>query len=251
MKAHIMPNQQLDARAGSAADESHHSHFRTRLSPGIAGSRLAAEDLRHYSTMLPPVGGKADDLIPVNGEGSRIDTYLPDPPADCWEAFQRRTKHKKLCNKHHLARRCRDVNCEFDHTDVNPAELSVVKYILRQHPCSKGSRCRSIKCYTGHICQKNGCKGIRPCRFKWAAHTLDLHIAQWELPIDSEGFDPDDVFQAEETDAANETGPKPDLDAEEDASVFSDESIETQAHDLRTSRGADLITLLMERGFRV
>jgi hypothetical protein len=43
-----------------------------------------------------------------------------------------------------------------------------------------------LKCYLGHLCQKDGCKGTKPCKFDRHAHTLDLQVAQWVTPIEHE-----------------------------------------------------------------
>lgn len=126
------------------------------------------------------------ELIPVNKDGERIDTYCPSPPQEAWDLYQRRLKQHKLCNKYHLGGSCPDPTCQFDHSPVERPALDVMKYILRQHPCSQGSRCRSLKCYTGHHCQKEGCKG-KSCRFNRHAHTLDITVAEWVSPIEGNG----------------------------------------------------------------
>lgn len=123
-------------------------------------------------------------LIPVNKDGERIDTYCPYPPEKSWIYYHRTFKKYKLCNKYHLGGVCRDTDCQYDHTEAESPVLEVMKYILRQTPCRRGGRCRSLKCYTGHICQKENCKG---CRFPRHAHTLELQVTDWVVPLDENG----------------------------------------------------------------
>lgn len=139
----------------------------------------------YYSSILPDNDTKSEEYIPVNKDGDRIDTYLPQPPNEDWTVYNRRAKQHKLCNSYHLGGECGNLSCPFDHSDVDGISLTVMRYIMRQHPCPRGSSCRSIKCYQGHICQKGGCKG-QQCRFKPTAHSIDIHVVQWDIPIESD-----------------------------------------------------------------
>lgn len=128
------------------------------------------------------------ELIPVNKYGERIDPYHPSPPQEAWDIYQRRLKQHKLCNKHHVGGTCTHPACPFDHTPVEKPTLDVLFYILRQYPCPRGGECRLQKCVNGHICQKDGCKGMS-CRFTWRAHILDLDVTEWVLPMAAEDED--------------------------------------------------------------
>lgn len=139
--------------------------------------------------MLPVANLKSEKLIPVNKNGHRIDTFIPQPSNDDWTAYYRRVKQQKLCNQYHLGGECGNMSCPFDHSDVDDTSLAVMQHIMRQYVCPRGSDCRLIKCYHGHLCQKGGCKGGKPCRFDQHAHTLDLHVADWATPIDIDDDD--------------------------------------------------------------
>lgn len=152
-------------------------------------SPIASRSQEYYAKMLPPMGGKSDELIAVNKEGERIDTYFPAPSNSTWESYQRRAKRQKICNKYHLGGECGDMSCEFDHSYVDPSMLNVMGYILRGAKCPRGSKCRSIKCYTGHHCQKDGCRGGKGCRFGRRGHIIDLHLAEWILPTNQSDGD--------------------------------------------------------------
>ncbi|THC88089.1 hypothetical protein EYZ11_012463 [Aspergillus tanneri] len=125
-----------------------------------SNSSSRVRDDEYYAKMLPPVSGKCKDYIPINVLGERIDSYCPKPPLEAWESYNRRTKQYKLCNRHQLRGECDTPDCEFDHRPVESDCIDVMRNILRQHPCPKGGRCRAVKCYLGHICQKDGCGAL-------------------------------------------------------------------------------------------
>ncbi|RHZ47716.1 zinc finger CCCH domain-containing protein [Aspergillus thermomutatus] len=167
IKDHTMPGQQLS---------------RTQLDT----PSQTLSTVRHYAKYLPSMDSKAEKLIPVNKDGDRIDTYCPMPAKGAWETYNRRFKQRKLCNKFHLGGECSDLSCEFDHStsDVDPGCLSVMRYMMRQRPCPKGSKCRSLKCYHGHMCQKDGCKCTKWSKFGRDIHTIDIKVAHWLVPVE-------------------------------------------------------------------
>ncbi|KAH8432720.1 zinc finger CCCH domain-containing protein [Aspergillus melleus] len=183
MKVHIMPSQQL----------SQSKHY----VPPPLQSPIKPRDDAYYYKNLPGTWGKYKDHIAVNIDDDRIDSYCPFPSTDAWDSYNRRIKQHKLCNRHQLGGDCDNPTCEFDHGPADEDCLHVMRYILRQHVCPKTGRCRSIKCYLGHICQKDGCRGTKPCKFGRHAHTLNLKVMQWVPPVEqadntSEFLDPSD-----------------------------------------------------------
>ncbi|KAI9367661.1 hypothetical protein BJX61DRAFT_527369 [Aspergillus egyptiacus] len=181
-KIHIMPGQHLSRPVNDIPTGPMGSQISSPVSSHSKDFRTPARDEGLYATSLPYMNVKLLDFIPVNRDGERLDSYVPQPPKESWEAYQRRSKQRKPCNNYHLARDCENEDCEFDHNPVDSNSLNVMKYILRQHVCPKGASCRSLKCYLGHHCQRGGCKGIKPCKFNRRAHTLDLAVGQWEPP---------------------------------------------------------------------
>ncbi|KAL3458267.1 hypothetical protein BJX64DRAFT_225779 [Aspergillus heterothallicus] len=175
-KIHIASGQQLTKSPEHSA--------RPSISSSNEKDNSNARESIFYAENLPYMNVKSLDLIPVNKDGERIDTYVPPPSPDVWEVYVKRSKVRKLCNNYHLGGSCTNENCEFDHSAVDSNSLNVMKYILRQHVCSKGPNCRSLNCYVGHHCQKGGCRGTKPCRFGWRAHTLDVAVAQWDAAVD-------------------------------------------------------------------
>lgn len=59
-----------------------------------------------------------------------------------------------------------------------------MKYILRDYPCPRKGSCRLAKCYQGHICQKDGCFGGKPCKLNSRMHYVDPKVVDWVAPID-------------------------------------------------------------------
>ncbi|KAB8236455.1 zinc finger CCCH domain-containing protein [Aspergillus alliaceus] len=176
-KLHAMPNQQFSKNLDDTPAQS--------WSPVIK-----VRDQEFYAKFLPRVSSKSQEFISLNKDGERIDTYCPMPPPEEWEIYYRRAKRHKLCNKYHLGGECGNLNCEFDHSPIESACLNVMMYIMRQHLCSRGASCRSIKCYLGHMCQKESCKGTKPCKFGRQAHVVSLQWGQWAIPIEHEENSP-------------------------------------------------------------
>lgn len=144
--------------------------------------------------ILPYSSPETRDLIPINKDGERLDTIFLRPPPEAWELYQRRKDQHKLCNKHHLGGGCGIQDCKFDHSDLEPQALTVLQYILKETPCPRGLRCRQARCYAGHVCQKEGCRGgsgssSRSCRFKphQHMHRVDFKVAEWVPPVVADG----------------------------------------------------------------
>lgn len=164
------------------------SLYDTPTQPAI--STVKPREQEYYARFLPRVNSKSQEFIAINKDGERIDTYCPMPSQEEWEVYCQRAKRHKLCNKYHLGGECGNLSCEFDHSPIEPACLTVLMYIMRQHICLRGAGCRSIKCYLGHLCQKDTCKGAKPCKFNRQGHILSLQVAQWVVPIEHEEESP-------------------------------------------------------------
>ncbi|PWY86767.1 hypothetical protein BO70DRAFT_427773 [Aspergillus heteromorphus CBS 117.55] len=170
--------------------------------------------------------------IPTNTAGDRIDTYCPIPSSEAWEAYTHRAKIHKPCNNYHLGGDCGNKNCDYDHTPIDSTSLDVMKHILRQHPCPTGPSCRSLKCYLGHICQKDGCRATKPCKFPRYAHILDLHIATWVTPLDRREFEKRDFghFRSHSHSQSHSHSPSPVSESSGDA--HSAGSIDSLIHEV-------------------
>lgn len=147
---------------------------------------IKPREQEYYARFLPRLNSKSQEYIAVNSAQERIDNYCPMPSPEAWDAYSRRSRRAKVCNNYHLGGECGNLSCEYDHSPVDNACMHVVRYIMKQHCCPSGAKCRSLKCYLGHHCQKDGCKNTKPCKFSRHAHTLDLKVSQWVTPIENE-----------------------------------------------------------------
>ncbi|KAL4894862.1 hypothetical protein BDV59DRAFT_164990 [Aspergillus ambiguus] len=173
-KLHIPSNQQLS------------KHKPTDNAPTKLWSPITPREQGYYAQYLPRINSKSQYFIAVNDENERLDTYCPMPSPDAWDAYTRRARRHKICNKYQLGGECGNLSCEYDHSPVESTIVSVMRFIMRQYSCPKGGRCRSLKCYLGHLCQKDSCKGCKPCKFDRHAHSLNIRFSQWVTPIEHE-----------------------------------------------------------------
>ncbi|KAF2141907.1 uncharacterized protein K452DRAFT_35282 [Aplosporella prunicola CBS 121167] len=139
---------------------------------------------------LPRPSAETEGLIPLNKYGDRLDYYLPRPKAEEYAEYNSMVKEpgRKPCNDYQLKGHCNALTagreCEFNH-DPLPTELfHVLKVIVQGYPCSKRATCRRADCYNGHVCQRPGCRGGKPCKFCFQAHNLDPKVAEWVPAID-------------------------------------------------------------------
>lgn len=139
-----------------------------------------------FISTLPARSFKSEEFIPINKDGDRLDTYCPHPSPSAMDEYYHRANEHKVCNNYHLSGECGDMSCQYDHSDVSDTIIEVLRYILLQHPCPRAGKCRSIKCYMGHLCQKPNCKAVKSwqCRYNQHAHTLDLGVSQWVTPVE-------------------------------------------------------------------
>lgn len=172
-----MPDQQLSFRSAPESP--------TKLwsIPPILG-----RSLEFLTSKLPYPGAHSEDSIAINKDGERLDAFCPHPPPEAMDQYHRRAKEHKVCNSYHLSGECGDMSCQYDHSDVSDTIIEVLRYILLQHPCPRAGKCRSIKCFMGHLCQKPNCKAVKSwqCRFNHRGHTLDLELAEWMSPLEQQ-----------------------------------------------------------------
>lgn len=160
-------------------DECRKSHTLPQQTPSISSPLDET-----ISDLLPNSTPQNERLIPVNKNGERIDTSLPRPSATSWSMYQRRSRLLKPCNKYHVTGECEAEDCPFDHGPIEQRSVDVMRYLMREYTCPRGSACRKLKCYSGHLCQRKNCPGGKPCKIRRALHGIDLKISHWEFPDD-------------------------------------------------------------------
>lgn len=118
--------------------------------------------------------------IPLNALGHRLDTPLAKPSPSAFKAFSERARRAKPCNELHLAGACRQQpGCAYDHAPLPPELLAVLRVLNAGLQCAQGGACRSARCYRGHRCGREGCRGAAKCRFGPEAHGVDERVVEW------------------------------------------------------------------------
>ncbi|KAL1637779.1 hypothetical protein SLS56_000334 [Neofusicoccum ribis] len=166
---------------------------------------------------LPRPSPETEGLIPVNKYGDRLDFYLSRPTAEEYAAYNAMTKEpgKKPCNDYQLKGHCSSLaaglDCEYDHNPLSTELFHVLKVIVQAYPCPQKGDCRKSDCPNGHVCQRPGCRGQVPCRFKndYRAHNLDPKVHEWVPAIDIEERESDDSASVTMGEAVPEPKPKP------------------------------------------
>jgi hypothetical protein len=134
------------------------------------------------SSDLPTTG--IPGLIPLNGNGARLDLYIQVPTKEQWTVYDTRSKIQKLCNAFYMRHKCEKDSCKFDHKPLEPDAYYCLQYLLKEWPCKKGGRCRRLDCISGHVCQKKGCQGSAlGCKLKPDLHRVDCKVAEWVKPV--------------------------------------------------------------------
>lgn len=101
-----------------------------------------------------------DDWKP--GERGLDDLIIPNPTV--LEEIKKRRENQKICNNHFLRGPCTKAGCAFVH-DYNPTddELTVIAYLARLNPCTRGQNCDNYECIYGHhVSSTTICRGKRP-----------------------------------------------------------------------------------------
>lgn len=67
------------------------------------------------------------------------------------DEYHARINESRLCNNYVLARTCTKADCTYNHDEVAPNIVNVLRSVVRDKlKCSKRGDCRSILCYKGH-----------------------------------------------------------------------------------------------------
>lgn len=132
------------------------------------------------SMLLPKKEDIPQGYIAVNKENYRLDYYIPEPTLEAETRLKMRSASQRLCNAKHIAGRCENPSCEYDHRPLEEDLKPVLEWLARSLPCAKRGNCRNAYCTSGHVCQKGwNCKyrgGKLYCRLGTQCHTNDLAI---------------------------------------------------------------------------
>lgn len=133
--------------------------------------------------ILPKPEDHLQEMIPVNGDGYRLDFYHGPWNRDDAADYQARIIMAKPCNSFQLTGHCKNgITCHYDHAPMEPRLLEILKQIVHDYPCKMRGACRDKDCHVGHICYNPGCKAGRRgpgCRLHWTMHQVDPHVVDW------------------------------------------------------------------------
>ena len=119
------------------------------------------------SRKLPYTWSPNQNIVLLNINDERVDSYLGKVDAEAAARLSERNEKHKLCNDFHLRDKCWVTNCPYSHEPrLDPQELVVLRYKGRWLVCEKGSACRVVDCWYGHMCTAKHCTRPVSCRFK-------------------------------------------------------------------------------------
>lgn len=140
--------------------------------------------------LLPKKEDIPEGHVPVNRDDHRLDCYIPEPTPEAEGRLKARSSSRRLCNAKHIAGRCDNPSCEYDHRPLEEDLKPVLEWLSRTLPCAKRGACRNASCTSGHICQKGpSCKyrgGKAFCRLGFQCHTDDLAVYRF-VPASTPG----------------------------------------------------------------
>ena len=111
--------------------------------------------------LLPKPEDHFQEMIPVNGDGYRLDFYHGPWNRDDAVDYQARIIMAKPCNSFQLTGHCKNgITCHYDHAPMEPRLLKILKQIVHDYPCKLRGACRDKDCHVGHICYNPGCKAV-------------------------------------------------------------------------------------------
>lgn len=153
-------------------------------------SKVSSSEGAETVKLLPKKEDIPEGYIPVNKQEYRLDPYIPEPTPEAEARLKARSASQRLCNAKHLAGRCDNLNCDYDHRHLEEDLKPVLEWLARSLPCAKRGACRNASCTSGHICQKGSTCSKRGgkafCRLNWQGHTDDLAVHRY-VPASTRG----------------------------------------------------------------
>ncbi|KAL5377340.1 hypothetical protein DPSP01_009838 [Paraphaeosphaeria sporulosa] len=121
-------------------------------------------------------------LIPVNFSDGRLDIYARQPTQQEWIAYNARNSQRKVCGFYQMGQPCKTTPCGFDRRHLGLDALHILKFLLKNVPCVEEPSCRRLDCFSGHVCQKDGCRVTSADKIRRDNHTSDLWVSKFVKP---------------------------------------------------------------------
>lgn len=135
----------------------------------------------------------------MDKDGGRIDTYTPQPSDKLFQRYK--DLSPRPCNKYYLLGYCNDANCSFDHGNMDPEFIDIIRYQVKRRECHQGRGCRTLNCIYGHHCQIDDCTGGGLCKMTRSFHNFDPRVARWVEPDEPTKDAEEERFEATYNDA--------------------------------------------------
>ena len=146
--------------------------------PTPSDGKDVSEDSISTSATKTWVVNQSAVLLNINNERVDADLGPIDPEAD--RNLLSRMKRRKICHNYVLLGHCAQAGaCPFAHVaGLDEKERIALVYRARRLLCTRGSQCRSTKCWYGHTCMPN-CKQGFGC-FKKLHHVDRTAVTVWQ-----------------------------------------------------------------------
>lgn len=152
--------------------------------------KVSSSQSMEVAKLLPKKEDIPEDHVAVNKDNHRLDYYIPEPTPEAEGRLKARSTSRRLCNAKHIAGRCDNPSCEYDHRPLEEDLKPVLEWLSRTLPCMKRGACRNARCTSGHICQKGpSCKyrgGKAFCRLGFQCHIDNLAVDRY-VPASTPG----------------------------------------------------------------
>lgn len=138
--------------------------------PSYASTAAAAKVEGSNNVLVAKADYLAEDIIPRNSQGQRVDLPITVP-----RAVLDSLRGRKWCNTHYLLGYCGFMeSCSYEHeTPLNENQKNGLRLIARQTPCVEGLDCDDLDCISGHKCPRKPCNYGAGCRFSREMHNVD------------------------------------------------------------------------------
>ncbi|KAK4462105.1 hypothetical protein QBC42DRAFT_84035 [Cladorrhinum samala] len=176
-------NLHVDSKSDAPSFWSSSSSKTLRATSSRSTNLTSSPDTEVDMTGLPRKADIAEGHIAVNANNHRLDPYIPPPDSDTAALLKARTDKRRVCNSFLLNGSCdAGLECNYDHSPMDPACLSALESLARSQPCPKRGACKKESCTHGHICQVLNCKhrgGKVYCKIPYTSHLEDLNVARY------------------------------------------------------------------------
>lgn len=144
--------------------------------PSYASTAATAKIESSNNVLVAKADPRAEDIIPRNSQGQRVDLPIRVPPP-----VLDSLRGRKWCNTHYLLGYCWYMeSCSYEHkTPLDENQKNGLRINARQTPCGDGLNCDDPDCIFGHKCPRKSCNLGVDCRFSREMHNVDTRVVNY------------------------------------------------------------------------